>query len=505
MSAEADSGVWAVLVAAGRGERFGGDRPKAFANLAGRPLLAESLERLEASDWVEAVVLVVPPEWEEPSILLAEELGAGKVHAAVPGAATRAGSVRAGVAEVPEGAAVIVVHDAARPLLSTDVLERVVTALGDGWDGAVPALALDDTVKRASGEAVAETVDRDRALRHADAAGLPRPLAPARARGRPRCDRLRRPRRGGGRPCPPRGGRSPASEGDHAHGPRVRRVPARGRRVIVDYHMHLRGPADGREGPVELTVTAVERFVERAAARGVDEIAFTEHMYYFRQAEPLLAHPYQRGRVAHDLDDYCAAVLDAKAQGLPVKLAIELEWLPGRERELAELLRPYPWDFVLGSVHLLDGEAVDLQPGIWGELPVEDVWRRYFVELGGLARSGLADVLAHPDLVKIFGRRPSPETVAACHDEAAAAVAEGGAAVEVSTAGLRKPVGELYPDAAFLARCRERGVGATLASDAHVAADVGRDFDAGVEHLRAAGYGTITVLTEREARQEELG
>jgi histidinol-phosphatase (PHP family) len=276
--------------------------------------------------------------------------------------------------------------------------------------------------------------------------------------------------------------------------------------VIVDYHIHLRGPAgDGREGPVELTVAAVERFAEQAAARGIDEIAFTEHMYYFRQAEPLLAHPYQRGRAAHDLDDYCAVVTDARAQGLPVKLALELEWLPGREQELAELLRPYPWDFVLGSVHLLDGEAVDLEPGIWGELPVEDVWRRYFAELGSLARSGLADVLAHPDLVKIFGRRPGPETVRACHETAAAAIAEGGAAVEVSTAGLRKPVGELYPDAAFLACCRELEVGATLASDAHVAGDVGRDFDAGVEHLRAAGYGTVTVLTGQEARQEVLG
>ena len=160
MSADAGSGAWAVLVAAGRGERFGADRPKAFANLSGRPLLAESLERLEASDWVEAIVVVAPAEWEEPSILLAEELGAGKVRAAVTGGETRADSVRAGVAEVAEDAAVIVVHDAARPLLPEGVLGRVVTALGEGWEGAVPALPLADTVKRAEGEAVAETVDR---------------------------------------------------------------------------------------------------------------------------------------------------------------------------------------------------------------------------------------------------------------------------------------------------------------------------------------------------------
>ena len=154
------SGVWAVLVAAGRGERLGGDRPKAFARLGGRPLLAESLERLERSEWVEAIVVVASEGWEEPAILLSEELGAGKVHAAVTGGETRADSVRAGVAEVPDEAAVVLVHDAARPLLGEDVIERVVGALGDGWDGAVPALPVADTVKRVDGDQVVETLER---------------------------------------------------------------------------------------------------------------------------------------------------------------------------------------------------------------------------------------------------------------------------------------------------------------------------------------------------------
>ena len=154
------AGVWAVLVAAGRGERLGGKRPKAFANLAGRPLVAESLERLDASPWVEAVVVAAPADWEEPTILLAEELGAGSVRAVVTGGATRTDSVRAGLAEVPADTAAVLVHDAARPFLPDEVVERVMTALGDGWDGAVPALTLADTVKRAEGEAVGETVDR---------------------------------------------------------------------------------------------------------------------------------------------------------------------------------------------------------------------------------------------------------------------------------------------------------------------------------------------------------
>jgi 2-C-methyl-D-erythritol 4-phosphate cytidylyltransferase len=149
-----------VLVAGGRGERLGLDRPKAFAKLAGRPLLAESLERLEASDWIDAIVIVAAEEWEEPSILVAEEIGAGKVNACVTGGAARADSVRIGVAEIPEDAAVILVHDAARPLLPEEVVERVLAPLGEGWDGAVPGLPVCDTLKRVEGEAVSETVDR---------------------------------------------------------------------------------------------------------------------------------------------------------------------------------------------------------------------------------------------------------------------------------------------------------------------------------------------------------
>ncbi len=152
--------VWAVLVAAGRGERLGGDRPKAFVRLGELPLLAEPLRRLDESAWVDAVVVVCPPDWEEPTILLAEELGAAKVSACVPGGATRTESVRAGVAEVPEEAAVILVHDAARPLLDEAVVERVVAALGEGFDGAVPGLPVADTVKRVERDVVRETVDR---------------------------------------------------------------------------------------------------------------------------------------------------------------------------------------------------------------------------------------------------------------------------------------------------------------------------------------------------------
>jgi 2-C-methyl-D-erythritol 4-phosphate cytidylyltransferase len=167
MSFRASDGVgstWAVLVAAGAGERLGADRPKAFVGLAGRPLLAESLQRLDRSDWVDAIVVVAPPGWEEPAILLAEELVAEKVVSVVTGGQTRAESVQCGLAEVGGDAVVVLVHDAARPLLEEAVLGRLLEPLSEGWDGVVPGLPLRDTVKRVAGRQVVETVDRSQLL-----------------------------------------------------------------------------------------------------------------------------------------------------------------------------------------------------------------------------------------------------------------------------------------------------------------------------------------------------
>lgn len=261
--------------------------------------------------------------------------------------------------------------------------------------------------------------------------------------------------------------------------------------MIVDYHMHLRDP----EERIDHTVEGIERFVETAAARGVDEIGFTEHVYYFRQTFELWTSPYQTERCVYDLDAYVDAVVEAKRQGMPVKLAMEVDYVGPRQDELAEILAPYPWDYLLGSVHWIDGRSIDAAPdrGMWAEHSVDEVWRRYFAALAELAGSGHVDVLAHPDLTKIFGRRPEggieyPEL--------------SGVALEISTNGRYKPVGELYPDPEFLAAAR---LPITLASDAHVPQNVGRDLDRALDLAREAGYDTVTVFENRESRQEPLG
>jgi histidinol-phosphatase (PHP family) len=267
--------------------------------------------------------------------------------------------------------------------------------------------------------------------------------------------------------------------------------------VIVDYHMHLRDPGER----VVHTLEAVERFVEVASARGVDEIGFSEHVYYFRQTRSVWTLEYQTERCVYELDAYVDVVLEAKRQGMPVKLGLEVDYVGARQGELAALLEPYPWDYLLGSVHFVDGRSVDMD----ATFADESGWRAYFAALTEAASSGLFDVLSHPDLVKFFGRRPEPHVVDELHDAAAAAIARADVCVEVSAAGLHKPVGEIYPDASLLRRCRELDIPITLASDAHEPEHVGRDVDRAAAHARAAGYDTVTVFEGRRRRQEPLG
>ncbi len=271
--------------------------------------------------------------------------------------------------------------------------------------------------------------------------------------------------------------------------------------MIVDYHLHLRDEA----GELEHSVAAVERFAEAADRRGVAEIGLTEHVYYFRQTERLWTVPYQIDRCRHDLDRYCDAVLDAKRAGMPVKLGLEVDYVRGREDETHELLEPYPWDYLLGSVHFIDGLGVDGEPKLLDAVGVEQAWRRYFDHLGAAAASGLFDSLAHPDLVKIFGDRAPMDLAEGLYAQAAETLAEARVAVEVSSAGLRRPVGELYPAPDLLEACRARDVPITLASDAHTPRLVGEGLDAAIELATGAGYETVTVFDGRQARQEPLG
>jgi histidinol-phosphatase (PHP family) len=274
--------------------------------------------------------------------------------------------------------------------------------------------------------------------------------------------------------------------------------------MLTDYHLHLR-PDDGDTPPERyFTAENVERYLRAAAAAGVDELGVSEHVYRFRQALDLWQHPLWQSSGRDDLDAYCEFV-----RGTPLKLGIECDFVPGAEDRTANLLEARDFDYVVGSVHFIGDEAVD-HPGwdVWeGSNDPDEVWRRYFESLAECARSGLFDILAHPDLVKVWGgSRPLPERDPRFfYESAVAAISESGIAVEVSTAGLRKPVGELYPAHGFAEMCVEAGASFALSSDAHLPEHVGFAYDRAVEFLDDLGVEEICVFEQRRRQLAPLG
>ncbi len=262
---------------------------------------------------------------------------------------------------------------------------------------------------------------------------------------------------------------------------------------LVDCHVHTARCGHG--------VGSVAEYVECARSRGLRGIAMTEHLPLPDDLDP----DREYSMPLADLSSYCREVEAEAAQGIRVAVGVEADWLPERLDYVRDALASNSWDVVLGSVHFLDSWAFD-DPALvteWDRRDVDATWERYFDLLIDAACSRMFDVMAHPDLVKKFGHRPAsdPDLL---YDEAARSFAEAGVAAEVSTAGLRKPVGELYPGDAFLLALKRHDVPVTLGSDAHAPAEVGYCFDAARSALRRAGYDRIAWFEGRELTEVAL-
>jgi histidinol-phosphatase (PHP family) len=275
--------------------------------------------------------------------------------------------------------------------------------------------------------------------------------------------------------------------------------------MLTDYHVHLRTDALDASAAEHFSEANVERYREVASDRGIAELGVSEHVYRFRQALEVWQHPFWVKYAKDDLDEYCAFVREET----DLRLGIEADFVPGGEDRMANLLEARDFDYVIGSVHFLREGAVDMDDySVWqrGRSP-EEVWRRYFQTIGETARSGLFDVVAHPDLVKYWGdgaRRPEGD-LRRYYQLAIDGIAESGIAVEVSTAGLRKPAGELYPATGFLQMAVEAGAPVALSSDAHRPEDVGADYDRALAVLEEIGVGQLCVFDRRACRLREIG
>jgi histidinol-phosphatase (PHP family) len=285
-----------------------------------------------------------------------------------------------------------------------------------------------------------------------------------------------------------------------------------------DYHVHLHkhGPYDGvGPPPGQYPIDHIEAFVEVAAANGVTEIGFTEHLYRCVESKDVLGawwkqdprkdlreytKSYVRAERVLSLDRYVQAVVDAKDRGLPVLLGLEVDFFPETAETVAEFLEPYPFDFLIASTHWLGAWGVDLPDQAFEfdrRGPLQS-YEDYFHTEAELAASGLFDVLAHADVIKKQGLFLA-ETPSDMYEELAVAAARGGTAVEVSTAGLYQLAEEMYPADPLLKRFHNHSVPITLASDAHIPAHTARDRGRAIDLARSVGY------TERIQFRRRIG
>jgi histidinol-phosphatase (PHP family) len=276
--------------------------------------------------------------------------------------------------------------------------------------------------------------------------------------------------------------------------------------MLTDYHVHLRPDEEGTPAERYFTPANADRYRESAQERGIAELGVSEHIHRFHAALDVWDHPFWRAEAADDLDEYVQFVREET----DLRLGIEADFVHGREDRMANLLDRHEWDYVIGSVHFLRELSLDM-PGaydVWGRGESADkVWKRYFETLGEAARTGAYDIMAHPDLVKVWGReRGVPQgDLRRFYEPAVEAFAEVGVAVEVSTAGLRKPVGEIYPAEAFLEMVVEAGCPIALSSDAHVPEHVGYGYDQATELLERVGVSELCVFDGRRRRLEPIG
>ncbi|KNZ70482.1 HisJ family histidinol phosphate phosphatase [Thermincola ferriacetica] len=263
--------------------------------------------------------------------------------------------------------------------------------------------------------------------------------------------------------------------------------------MLIDYHMHTKmcGHAEGE----------MEEYVLKAKREGIVEIGVADHipMYFLPAAErdPSIA------MAEEELPIYVKAVEKLQKQFYPynIKLGIEADFDPDCQAELKRIINAFPFDYVLGSIHFLGRWGFDNPRFIdeYQKRDIDEVYAEYFNLLEKAAASGHFDILAHPDLVKKLNFRPRKD-ITYIYERLAKCFADADICIEINTAGLRAPVGEIYPSAVFLRECFKRRVPVTLGSDAHTPEQVGACFPEAKQLLLEIGYDKIAVFSQRKRR-----
>jgi len=262
--------------------------------------------------------------------------------------------------------------------------------------------------------------------------------------------------------------------------------------IPVDNHLHTKlcGHASGE----------IEEYIDAAERKGIREVGFSDHLplYWLPPGKKIMNYAMDE----NDLPRYAERVRQVGSNSpVSVKLGIEADFVPGYEKTLENILSPYPFDFVMGSVHFIDGWGFDNpdEMGEYARRDIDEVYERYFTLLRQAALSGYFDIMAHPDLVKKFGFRPVRD-LSSLYEDTARVFKQAGVCVEVNTAGLRYPAREIYPSARLLEVFFRYGLPVSIGSDAHHPRQVGNGLEEAVGLVKKIGYREIATFTGRKIK-----
>lgn len=253
----------------------------------------------------------------------------------------------------------------------------------------------------------------------------------------------------------------------------------------TDYHIHTTF-SDGRSLP--------EDYIGAAIAARLSEIGFSEHLTPFMPPQDWNMDPANIGK-------YTGHILKLKesTSGIKIRTGLEVDFFPGREEETRAILNSIPLDYVIGSVHYQGNVTVDLGPEYYEGKDIDKLYELYFETVRAAASSGLFDIIAHCDLIRIFGHKPvsDPEPF---YRKLARTMKKHNVAFEVNTNGRNRPVADFYPDRKYLHVFREENVPVCVNSDAHMPSRVGQYFDEAYELLRYVGFSEMAVFENRKRK-----
>lgn len=271
--------------------------------------------------------------------------------------------------------------------------------------------------------------------------------------------------------------------------------------MLTDYHVHMAETG-------EFTTDYLKEYINKAKNEGIEELGISEHAYFFYETKNILSNPWVDNRRHLHFKNYQAFFDQARQEGIPIKMGIEMDYTPGKEKEMEAFINAHPFDYVIGSVHWIGDWGIDLADykDEYERRDIKEVYEQYFDQIVTLAESKLFSFVGHIDLIKIYSYKPADQAfVETQYDRVVKALAESGTCIEISTAGLRKPVGEMYPDPILLQKCFDAGVEIVICSDAHMPKHIGYAFDQAIELARSVGYKEVQTFTQRKKVTHPLG